>query len=443
MASRPWAYGNISTRNPMTRAPMNNNPMGVQAPMSMPNGIDAFQGNPLGRSATGPGLLARPQPIAPMSQLAGMVLGTPTVPTPSLIGQPANVAMGGFQARMRAASDNAPLISKSIQDRNIDMGGMGQFQNRTLATRNFPNPGQTQYNDAAPRGMTAMGGGQAPMADWRTLSAIRNTMAGDSIYGQQGIGVQRAARNVLMGQPMDADTRMRGLNIPGMQFDPARNAMVRQQRPVMNPNAVVDRTQISGSGGGLSDERKRQITATRIARAARFAGVRPADMPQWREQSSAAIAMRAAPAAGAMTAGPAGGQPTQMGYSMGPAAPPPTQMGQVQQESPFVGPPRPPVPIRQVGDPSPLRISNLQNEAENKFSPIRNMPEGSAPLVTSKPLSNSIGSALVGNSDYTGATPLEAWFLRRYGITKPEDRDQEVRKVIANPYAKPSGWRSY
>lgn len=252
----PWAYGqSMSMRNPMSRAPMNNNPMGVQAPMTPNYG-----------AASGAAATFRPLPYA------GRALG---------VAGPAS-AVGGMMAGQSAMS------------------------------RPAPRPQSTPYMRA---------------------------MSGDPIYGQNGIGVQRAAQNVLMGQPMDADTRMRGLNMPGMQFNPSRGAMVQNQRtPLMvNPDQQRwGRLSAPGLSGrnlntpNMAESAQRQMidgatqrANTRIARAGRMAGVRAGDMAQWRATSPAALAIARNAMPQLQQPGPPDKVPAQMGEQMaGPPRPP-------------------------------------------------------------------------------------------------------------------------
>lgn len=232
----PWAYGqSMSMRNPMSRAPMNNNPMGVQAPMTPNYG-----------AASGAAAMFQPLPYA------GRALGA---------AGPAS-AVGGMVAGQSAMSRPAPR----------------------------------------PQG-----------------SPYMRAMSGDPIYGQNGIGVQRSAQNVLMGQPMDADTRMRGLNMSGMQkpwqryasrgitpgsltgqfsgMEPYRQGPAAAAQGIspdefrvgMNGQAMYPPAKAiayaNANGGqlnGLSGGSLSRSDDQRWARMARQAGVRPQDMQTWR-----------------------------------------------------------------------------------------------------------------------------------------------------------------
>ena len=122
------------------------------------------------------------------------------------------------------------------------------------------------------------------------------------------VSFQRAAQNVLMQQPPGADTRMRGLNMPGMQFDPNQNAMVRQQRPqlMFNPSNAGN---LSGGALTRTDDQK-------WSRMARQAGVRPQDMDRWRQ-------LKMAETGGPKSFGPTGGMPVAMGAQQGAVQPQP------------------------------------------------------------------------------------------------------------------------
>lgn len=259
----------------------------------------------------------------------------------------------------------------------------------------------------AAQGMSAMR--PAPVRQQPQGNFYSRAMAGDPIYGQNGIGSQRAAQNVLMGQPAQADTRMRGLNIPGMQFDPNQNAMVRQQRPQLTQNPNPERwgnLSAPSSSGSMIDPSTQRMN-TRIARAGRLAGVRPGDMAQWRQQSPTAIAMRNGAANAQMAAGPRGGTPAQMGTG-----------GQM------AGPPAPaaqPMSVAQAAQAEvPPRIQAIQQETDRQFRPVMNMPDGAAPLVTTKPLSTA-SQNVVGNDEYYGNNAVERWWMRNvYGRQQPQ-----------------------
>jgi len=223
------------------------------------------------------------------------------------------------------------------------------------------------------------------------------------------VSFQRAAQNVMMQQPPGADTRMRGLNIPGMQFDPNQNAMVRQQRPQLTQNPNPERwgnLSAPSSSGSMIDPSTQRMN-TRIARAGRLAGVRPGDMAQWRQQSPTAIAMRNGAANAQMAAGPRGGTPAQMGTG-----------GQM------AGPPAPaaqPMSVAQAAQAEvPPRIQAIQQETDRQFRPVMNMPDGAAPLVTTKPLSTA-SQNVVGNDEYYGNNAVERWWMRNvYGRQQPQ-----------------------
>jgi hypothetical protein len=183
-------------------------------------------------------------------------------------------------------------------------------------------------------GQGYMGGGGMSMRNPMSRAPMNNNPMGYQAPMQLQTPSTPEARNVLMGQPRNANTAMRPLNMPGMQFDPNTNAMVRMQRPTrgtMDPaqaQAMINRARpISGGNRNMTDERRASIMATRLSRAGRMAGVRGQDMAEWRRTSPIALAIRNREANAQMAMGPQGGQPAQMGANQmaiqGPPEPPP------------------------------------------------------------------------------------------------------------------------
>lgn len=134
------------------------------------------------------------------------------------------------------------------------------------------------------------------------------------------VSFQRAAQNVLMQQPPGANTAMRPLNMPGMQFDANQNAMVRSPRQPLN-------TPMSGNDFGLNAPSRPNVGVsqesidsrnmnTRISRLARARGVRGGDVALWRSQSPAAQAIMKGYGTSRESQGPPGGRPVEMGPSM-------------------------------------------------------------------------------------------------------------------------------
>lgn len=129
-----------------------------------------------------------------------------------------------------------------------------------------------------------------------------------------------AARNVLMGQDPDADLSMRPLNIPGMKFDPNRNAMVKQSpyeargitpgayaaAPEMAFEKFTNPDDFRVATGGMASVpppparsiKPQNIQASldnaRMARAARMRGVTSAGIDQWRKTSPIALGIQQA-----------------------------------------------------------------------------------------------------------------------------------------------------
>ena len=132
------------------------------------------------------------------------------------------------------------------------------------------------------------------------------------------VSFQRAAQNVLMQQPPGANTAMRPLSMPGMQFDANQNAMAPTPRSPLTPNPN------SQQWGNLSGGSLTRSDDQRWSRMARQAGVRPQDMQAWRTRKIAeggGIPGRQ-PIPGGEFVGPVipNGQRMQAGAQMGPAA---------------------------------------------------------------------------------------------------------------------------
>lgn len=186
-------------------------------------------------------------------------------------------------------------------------------------------------------------GNQAPMQPnfGRAVGAIGATsmpyaggslgMAGPATAAQGMSAMQPAPQmRAPAMQPQQPPTGMRPLNIPGMQFDASRNAMVRPQRPqlMFNPS----------NAGNLSGGTLTRSDDQRWSRMARQAGVRPQDMQAWRTRKIAeggGLPNPQSPSGGEFV-GPVrpNGQPAQMGAQMGPAAPPPAAVAAVQPGAP-------------------------------------------------------------------------------------------------------------
>lgn len=285
---KPWAYGNMSMRNPMSRAPMNNNPMGNQAPMQ-PN---------FGRAVGAAGSTSLPY--------AGGSLG---------MAGPASAAQG-----MTAVMGPKPAAPQASPGYGREVGAVAGLSSwYTPGGVGMAGPAGIAQDMASMRpAAPAVTPRQAPQS-----TPYRRAMSGGPIFGQNGIGSQRAAQNDLMGQPMGADTRMRGLNIPGMTFDPATNSMVRAPRPQLTVNPNPERwgrmnSPNVGTGEPMTGAQSRMNT--RISRMARARGVRGGDIPEWSRLSPAAIAMRQRAGQMPGSAGPTGGNPAPMGPSQGPPA---------------------------------------------------------------------------------------------------------------------------
>ena len=160
-----------------------------------------------------------------------------------------------------------------------------------------------------------------------SMSPMNNNPMGVQAPSQlQGVGnMQQAARNVMMQQPPGANTAMRPLNMPGMQFDASRNAMTPTPRAPLTPNPNPQQWgNLSGGSLYRTDDQK-------WSRMARQAGVRPQDMAQWRS-----LKMREM---GGMAAqGPPGGMPVAMGPQQNQAAQPkPNPVAAIQADQPQPG----------------------------------------------------------------------------------------------------------
>lgn len=272
---RPWqgVSGSLGTaaysfRNPTTKAPMNNNPMGNQASMT----------------PTAPG-----SPNM-MAQRPAM-FGTTSLPRPTQ--SPGGRALQGVIAGIQSNPETQPSLGTgrnpySSPDLQGPVGvarGMNSFAQTESAAR-FASPRQTP----------------AP--------------------GRPQLINPNAARNVLMGQSPDASTAMRPLNIPGMKMDGNRMVPVspyeaRGFTPGSQPNLLPE---VARADGMASDD-FRAVTGgnamyapnspevlnrsasggvnsstmnARIARAARMRGVTSAGIDQWRASSPIAAGMQKA-----------------------------------------------------------------------------------------------------------------------------------------------------
>jgi hypothetical protein len=374
--------GGMSMRNPMSRAPMNNNPMGNQTSMAYnptpnPSGysMDPTSGQTFSnfRGNIAQNQSRQADAIRQFNQSGNPALNNQMRPSPNRGGgmsmQPqmpngSNAFQGGIPKAPSAAQSPSFMPDGPNAFQNMQAGPLPGYLNRPSGSpmsgppRPFglqgiqrpPVPPQqpfqatpanppgywprTQEQQSGLDGLQSMAErvGDAKTQAWSDRRMEQNpmsigpenapgyyqrTMSGDPIYGQGGIGSQRAAQNVLMGQPRDADTRMRGLNIPGMQFDPNTNSMVRTPPKPFKERVSMDQIRQnaadSGNPLGQNDGLITRSPEQKWRREARLAGVRPRDMNEWQ-------ARRTREASGPMAIGPPRRQPGQTGEAQSLAA---------------------------------------------------------------------------------------------------------------------------
>lgn len=322
--------GNMSFRNPMAKAAMNNNPMGNQQTLK-PQDISAY------KQAAQPWALQQStayQPGPAMSPVSAIKAPRPSM-SPGFGDQ-----IPDYSSAPSPAIPTANPQTPSPQRMSLNPASMqnqGIIQNPAMASQAFSLERARQYQanrqatPAAPQYINPeFRAGQANMQRLnRSMAQTLNRplqRRADAIAGvQPGPMINpNAARNVLMGQNPDADLSMRPMTIPGMKFDSQQNAMVRsspyeargiqpgslRQDPIMafekfdNPDDFRVATggtpmipfgskggQVSG-GNPMSQAGISSVANARIARAARLNGVTSSGIDQWRKTSPIAQTIR-------------------------------------------------------------------------------------------------------------------------------------------------------
>lgn len=302
--------GNMSFRNPMAKAAMNNNPMGNQQTLK-PQDISAY------KQAAQPWALQQStayQPGPAMSPVSAIKAPRPSMP-PGFGDQ-----MPDYSSAPSPAIPTANPQTPSPQGMSLNtpsMQSQGVIQNPALSAQAFGLERARQYQanrqatPAAPQYINPeFRAGQANMQ--RLNQSMAQTLnrplqrRADAIAGvQPGPMINRnAARNVLMGQSPDADLSMRPLNLPPRNMYEANgiNPGEFRNNPSVAMNAFPDSDnfrvatggmamyppgsggQVSG-GNSMSQAGISSVANARIARAARQRGVTSSGIDQWRKTS--------------------------------------------------------------------------------------------------------------------------------------------------------------
>lgn len=309
--------GNMSFRNPMAKAAMNNNPQGNQQTLK-PQDISAY------KQAAQPWALQQStayQPNPPMSP-AGAIKAPKSLLPPGFGDQ-----MPDYNSAPSPAISTANPQTPSPQGMSMNPASMqnqGIIQNPAMASQAFSLERARQYQanrqatPAAPQYINPeFRAGQANMQ--RLNQSMAQTLnrplqrRADAIAGvQPGPMINpNAARNVLMGQNPDADLSMRPLNLPPRNMYEANGIKPGEFRnnPSVAMNAFPDSDNFRvatggmamyppGSGGQVSGGNPMSqagissVANARIARAARLNGVTSSRIDQWRKTSPIAQTIR-------------------------------------------------------------------------------------------------------------------------------------------------------
>lgn len=309
--------GNMSFRNPMAKAAMNNNPMGNQQTLK-PQDISAY------KQAAQPWALQQStayQPGPAMSPVSEIKAPRPSMP-PGFGDQ-----IPDYSSAPSPAIPTANPQTPSPQGMSLNPASMqnqGIIQNPAMASQAFSLERARQYQanrqatPAAPQYINPeFRAGQANMQ--RLNQSMAQTLnrplqrRADAIAGvQPGPMINpNAARNVLMGQNPDADLSMRPLNLPPRNMYEANgiNPGEFRNNPSVAMNAFPDSDnfrvatggmamyppgsggQVSG-GNSMSQAGISSVANARIARAARQRGVTSSGIDQWRKTSPIAQAIQ-------------------------------------------------------------------------------------------------------------------------------------------------------
>jgi len=310
--------GNMSFRNPMMKAAMNNNPQGNQQTLK-PQDISAY------KQAAQPWALQQStayQPNPPMSP-AGAIKAPKSLLPPGFGDQ-----MPDYSSAPSPAISTTNPQTPSPQGMSMNPASMqnqGIIQNPAMASQAFSLERARQYQ--ANRQSAAATAPQYINPEFRAgqanMQRLNQSMAqtlnrplqrrADAIAGvQPGPMINpNAARNVLMGQNPDADLSMRPLNLPPRNMYEANGIKPGEFRnnPSVAMNAFPDSDNFRvatggmamyppGSGGQVSGGNPMSqagissVANARIARAARLNGVTSSGIDQWRKTSPIAQTIR-------------------------------------------------------------------------------------------------------------------------------------------------------
>lgn len=310
--------GNMSFRNPMAKAAMNNNPQGNQQTLK-PQDIFAY------KQAAQPWALQQStayQPGPAMSPVSAIKAPRPSMP-PGFSDQ-----MPDYSSAPSPAIPTANPQTPSPQGMSLNPASMqnqGIIQNPAMASQAFSLERARQYQ--ANRQSAAATVPQYINPEFRAgqanMQRLNQSMAqtlnrplqrrADAIAGvQPGPMINpNAARNVLMGQNPDADLSMRPLNLPPRNMYEANGIKPGEFRnnPSVAMNAFPDSDNFRvatggmamyppGSGGQVSGGNPMSqagissVANARIARAARLNGVTSSGIDQWRKTSPIAQTIR-------------------------------------------------------------------------------------------------------------------------------------------------------
>lgn len=310
--------GNMSFRNPMSKAAMNNNPQGNQQTLK-PQDIAAY------KQAAQPWALQQStayQPGPAMSPAGAIKAPKPLLP-PGFGDQ-----MPDYSSAPSPAIPSVNPQTPSPQGMSLNppsMQNQGIIQNPAMASQAFGLERARQYQ--ANRSAASATAPQYVNPEFRAgqanMQRLNQSMAqtlnrplqrrADAIAGvQPGPMINsNAARNVLMGQNPDADLSMRPLNLPPRNMYEANGIKPGEFRnnPSVAMNAFPDSDNFRvatggmamyppGSGGQVSGGNPMSqagissVANARIARAARLNGVTSSGIDQWRKSSPIAQTIR-------------------------------------------------------------------------------------------------------------------------------------------------------